>query len=74
MSLWSHCPYYLQGTSHYGLLAHQGTLLAFLGGFKLNIEELERDWEQLQVQIENLIEKNAELKAAIDEMRKIKKR
>jgi proteasome assembly chaperone (PAC2) family protein len=73
MSLWCHCPFYLQGTIHYGLLAHLGTLLASVGGFELNIEDLEKEWEQLNEQIENLIEKNAKLKAVIDDILKAKK-
>jgi proteasome assembly chaperone (PAC2) family protein len=38
MSLWCHCPYYLQGTTHFGILAHLGKLLASLGGFELDTE------------------------------------
>jgi len=72
ISLWSHCPYYLQGTTHYGILAHLGKLLAALGGFELNTEDLETSWEKLNIQIENLIENNTELQAVINELRKAK--
>jgi hypothetical protein len=74
MSLWSHCPYYLQGTTHYGILAHLGKTLAAIGGFELNIEDLEASWQKLKVQIENLIENNTELQAMINELRKAKVR
>ena len=73
MSLWCHCPFYLQGPIHYGLLAHLGKLLSSVGGFELNIEDLEKGWEQLNEQIENQIEKNAKLKAIIDDILKAKK-
>lgn len=74
MSLWCHCPYYLQGTTHFGILAHLGKLLASLGGFELNTEDLETSWEKLNTQIENLIENNAELQAVVKELRKAKVR
>ena len=74
ISLWCHCPYYLQGTTHFGILAHLGKMLAAIGGFDLNIEDLESNWEKLNVQIENLIENNAELQAVISELRKAKVR
>ncbi|MEJ2730523.1 MAG: PAC2 family protein [Deltaproteobacteria bacterium] len=74
MSLWCHCPYYLQGTTHFGILAHLGKMLAAIAGFELNIEDLEASWQKLKVQIENLIENNAELQAMIDELRKAKVR
>jgi proteasome assembly chaperone (PAC2) family protein len=74
MSLWCHCPYYLQGTTHFGILAHLGKMLAAVGGFELNIEDLETSWQKLKVQIENLIENNAELQAMVNELRKAKVR
>jgi len=74
ISLWCHCPYYLQGTTHFGILAHLGKRLAAIGGFELNIEDLETSWEKLNIQIENLIENNAELQAVINELRKAKVR
>lgn len=74
VSLWCHCPYYLQGTTHFGILAHLGKLLAAIGGFELNTEDLEASWEKLNIQIENLIEKNAELQTVIKELRKAKVR
>lgn len=74
MSLWCHCPYYLQGTTHFGILAHLGKLLAALGGFELNTEDLETSWEKLNLQIEKLIENNAELQAVVNELRKAKVR
>ena len=74
MSLWCHCPYYLQGTTHFGILAHLGKLLAYLGGFELDTENLETSWEKLNIQIEKLIENNAELQAVVKELRKEKVR
>jgi regulator of replication initiation timing len=49
-------------------------LLAAIGGFELNTEDLEASWEKLNIQIENLIEKNAELQTVIKELRKAKVR
>jgi proteasome assembly chaperone (PAC2) family protein len=74
MSLWCHCPFYLQGTTHFGILAHLGELLASLGGFELDTENLETSWEKLNIQIEKLIENNAELQEVVKELRKAKVR
>ncbi|MBW2410313.1 MAG: PAC2 family protein [Deltaproteobacteria bacterium] len=74
MSLWCHCPYYLQGTTHFGILAHLGKLLASLGGFELDTTDLETSWEKLKAQIEKLVENNTELQAVIKELRKAKVR
>jgi len=72
MSLWCHCPYYLQGTTHFGLLSHLGSLLASLGGFDLETEELETAWKDLSIQIQQIIEKNPELQGMINDLRKAK--
>lgn len=74
ISLWSHCPYYLQGTTHFGLLAHLGSLLASLGNFELDTHELEESWGQLHEQIQELIKTSPELQTAVQELRKAKVR
>ena len=74
ISLWSHCPYYLQGATHYGLLSHLGALLAFLGEFQLNLEDLDRSWKELHEQIQNLIESKPELRDMIAKLRRAKVR
>lgn len=70
ISLWSHCPYYLQNTTHYGLMSHLGGLLAFLGCFELDTGDLEARWEEIEKQIEDLVEGNLELQSMIKELRK----
>ncbi len=72
ISLWCHCPYYLQGTTHFGLVSHLGSLLANLGCFKLDTGEIEASWKELNRQIQKLIEKNPEFQSMIDELRKAK--
>ncbi len=74
LSLWCHCPYYLEGAVHFGLLAHLGALLSFLGGFELDTEELETEWQKLNRQIQGLIEGNPELQTMINEIRRAKVR
>ncbi|UCF91150.1 MAG: PAC2 family protein [Desulfobacterales bacterium] len=74
MSLWCHCPYYLQGTIHFGMLAHLGSLLSFLGEFELNTQELEASWGKLNDQIQELINNNPELQNMIKKLRKDKVR
>jgi proteasome assembly chaperone (PAC2) family protein len=72
ISLWSHCPYYLQGTTHFGLLSHLGQLLAEIGNFQLNTLDLEANWTKLKEQINQLIEENSELQSLISGLRKEK--
>ena len=74
VSLWCHCPYYLQGATHFGILSHLGALLSFLVGFELDLEELDVSWKELNRQIQGLIEKNPELQEMINELRKAKVR
>ena len=74
VSLWCHCPYYLQGTTHFGLLSQLASLLTFIGGFVLDTEELDTNWKELNRQIQGLIEKNPELQEMINELRKAKVR
>ena len=72
LSLWSHCPYYLQGTTHFGILSYLGRLIAQLGNFKLDTRSLDKNWETLKAQINTLIENNSELQALIANLRKEK--
>jgi proteasome assembly chaperone (PAC2) family protein len=72
ISLWCHCPYYLQGTTHFGLLAHLADVLSFIGDFAVDSTNLELSWKQLEEQIQTLIDKNPELQNMIRELRKAK--
>jgi proteasome assembly chaperone (PAC2) family protein len=72
LSLWCHCPFYLQGAVHFGLIAHLASLISFIGGFELDVSELQANWEKLNDQIQELIEKNSELQDMITKLRKEK--
>lgn len=72
ISLWSHCPYYLQGTTHFGILSYLGGLLAKLGHFHLDTLDLDTNWEKLKEQINKLIDSNTELQSLISNLRKEK--
>ncbi|RJR32399.1 MAG: PAC2 family protein [Desulfobacteraceae bacterium] len=72
VNLWCHCPYYLQGTVHFGLLAHLASLISSWGGFELDTQELEGTWKEIGKQIQGIIEKNPELQAMINDLRKAK--
>ena len=74
VSFWCHCPYYLQGTTHFGLLSRLGSLLAEWGGFTLDTEELSIAWKDLNKQIQAIIDKNPELQDMIHDIRKTKVR
>ncbi|MBW2064299.1 MAG: PAC2 family protein [Deltaproteobacteria bacterium] len=72
LSLWCHCPYYMQGTTHFGLLSHLGSLLADIAGFNFDTEELNATWKNLNRQIQDIIEKNPELQEMINDLRRAK--
>jgi len=72
ISLRCHCPYYLQGTTHFGLLSNLGSLLASWAGFNLDTKELETTWKDLSKQIQGIIDKNPELQGMINDLRKAK--
>ncbi|MFO7784205.1 MAG: PAC2 family protein [Thermodesulfobacteriota bacterium] len=72
LSLWAHCPYYLQGTTHFGLLSHLGLILGSWGGFDIETGELDQTWRELNRQIQEIIEKNPELQDMISNLRKAK--
>jgi len=74
ISLWCHCPYYLQNTKHYGLLSHLAGVLSFIGEFELDTQDLETRWKTIESQIGEVIENSSELQTMIDNIRKAKVR
>jgi len=72
ISLWSHCPYYLQGTTHFGILSYLGELIADLANFELETHDLQVNWQKLEKQINTLVESNSELQTLISNLRKEK--
>ncbi|MCP4754637.1 MAG: PAC2 family protein [Proteobacteria bacterium] len=74
LGLWYHCPYYLQGTTHLGILAHLGNLLSCLCDFKMDTREIEEGWDQLNEKIHKLIESNPDLANLVTRLRKEKVR
>jgi proteasome assembly chaperone (PAC2) family protein len=74
ISLWAHCPYYLQGTSHFGLLAEMGDLLSQLANFRFDPSDLEKRWQPMAAQIQRLIDEKPDLRDMINKLRKEKTR
>jgi len=74
ISLWCHCPYYLQGTSHFGLLIGLSSVLSAIGGFGIDSGDLEQHWKKLNKQIQELIEHKPDLRDMINKLRKEKVR
>ncbi len=69
VSLWCHCPYYLQDTVHFGYLVKLGQVLSRLIGLTLDFSDLERRWHSLCRRIETLIQDNTKLQAEIERLR-----
>ncbi len=74
VSLWSHCPYYLQGTSHYGLLSALCNALSTFGGFSVDPGDLEERWQKLSDQIEEMIKRKPDLQHMIEDLRQQKRK
>ena len=72
-SLWCHCPAYLQGITHSGLMLNLARLLADMARFSIETEELASRWETLEVQIRDLIAENPKLEGIMDEIRRKKR-
>jgi len=74
LSLWSHCPYYIQGTTHFGLLSHLTRVLSRLGKFSVDTRPLEKQWKEINDQIQKLMENSPEIQSIVTELRKAKVR
>lgn len=72
LSLWCHCPYYLQGITHYGLLASLGALLSGMWDIAIDTAELEISWDNMSAQIQEMVDKNPEVQDLIRKLRKEK--
>jgi proteasome assembly chaperone (PAC2) family protein len=67
ISLWGHCPFYLQGT-HLKLLCTMADVLANLMGLELDTTDLEKGWEILAKRIQHFVDGNPELQKVIQEL------
>lgn len=70
VSIWAHCPYYLEGTTHFGLLSRLGLSLGAMCGFTLDVDELEISWRALRKHIEVQIRENPNMQAMINDIHK----
>ena len=74
ISLWCHCPYYLQGTTHFGILSHLVRLLSAISLVKIDTSDVDDRWDRMDAQIHRLIEDSPELQTMISDIRKAKVR
>ena len=72
-SLWGHCPAYLQGIAHHGMMLQLVQLLTDMASFSLKTEALEARWEALETQIRQLMTDNPKLEEIMDQIRKKKR-
>jgi len=73
-SLWTHCPYYLEGTSHPGLLATTVETVGRLVGYTPDTSTLHNEWEQLRQDIQMAIDGSPKLQEMIGKLRRAKVR
>lgn len=69
LSLWCHCPFYLDGVIHYGALSALGNVLEFLGEFELDSEEFDEGWSELNKKVQKAAEEDPELGEIIHDIR-----
>ena len=74
ISLWCHCPYYLQGTTHFGILSNLVQLLSAICLLEIDTSEIDDRWDRLDIQVRQLIEDSPELQKMISDIRKAKVR
>ncbi len=68
-SLWCHCPAYLQGIVHHGMLIQLTRVLADMLAVSLETRKLESLWKALEIQIQELIADNPKLEGIVDRIR-----
>lgn len=73
-SLWCHCPAYLQGITHHGMLIQLARVLADMASIVLDTRKLESLWKALEIQIQDLIAENPKLEGIVDHIREKKRR
>ncbi|WP_372680116.1 PAC2 family protein [Desulfosarcina sp.] len=72
-SLWGHCPTYLQGITHHGMMLQLVRLLADMASFSVKTDALEAGWEALKTQIQKLMTDNPKLQEIMNQVRKKKR-
>jgi len=72
-SLWGHCPAYLQGITHQGMMLQLVRLLADMASFSVKTDALEAGWKALETQIQTLMTDNPKLQEIMDQVRKKKR-
>lgn len=72
ISLWCHCPFYLENITHHGMLIALGELLADLAGFTFHSDGLQREWQKVAEKIQQLIDENPKVQEMIQDLRKSK--
>jgi proteasome assembly chaperone (PAC2) family protein len=70
IGFYCHCPAYLQGITHFGLLAYLGGVLSKWGGFQFDTHELSTAWLKVKKQIQQAVDQNPEMKTFVNEIRK----
>lgn len=70
LSLWAHCPFYLEDTVHFGLLSTLGKRLGKLGGFTLDTGELDVSWDTTSGKIEMLVQTDPKVRDMVSMIRK----
>jgi hypothetical protein len=70
LSLWAHCPHYIQNTTHYGLVAELVQMVCAFTGYELDHRPLLTRWEKVERQIDALADENDEVREVIEGLRR----
>lgn len=70
LSLWAHCPHYIQNTTHFGLVAELVKMVAAFTGYDLDNAPLLNRWAKIQSQIDALADESEEVREVIEGLRR----
>lgn len=73
ISLWSHCPYYLEEVVHFGMISAMTDLISAILEADLSIEGIDEKWEALETEINQTINSTPELQEIVREIYRSKR-
>jgi proteasome assembly chaperone (PAC2) family protein len=74
VSLWAHCPYYIQGVTHYGLMSQLVRIICSFAGCDFDTKDLDEKWEKVSEQIQEAVEESPKLQEIVESLKKDRQR
>lgn len=74
VSLWAHCPYYIHGVRHYGLISQMIRIIGDFAGFEMDTQDLEDKWRSVSEELRVAAADSPKLQEIMDTLREDRKR